>query len=64
MQSKIPFGWKYPKETLSWGKLVLDFEEEKEKEGCLKRRNRFHLHSSHLFLLFLIFWVVFPLSMR
>ena len=45
-----------PKGNLSWGKSILDLEEE-EEEGYLKRRNGFHLHPSPLFLFFLIFYV-------
>ena len=49
-----PFGRKHPKANLSWGKSILDLE--KEGKGDLKRRNEFHLHSSHVFLLFFIFY--------
>ena len=52
-QMRRPFGWKHLKTNLSWGKFILDLEE--EEKGDLNRRNEFHLHSSHLFLLFLIF---------
>ena len=40
--------------TFSWGKSLLSLEE--EEEGDLKRINGFHLHSSPIFFLFLIFY--------
>ena len=43
-----------PKGKYLLGRSVLSLEE--EEEGDLKRRNGFHLHSSPIFFLFLIFY--------
>ena len=56
-QRKRPFGWKHPKADLSWRESIFGLEEEK---GDLKRKNGFHLHSSPLFLLSLIFYCFIP----
>ena len=45
---------------ISLGKSIFGLEEEEEED--LKRTNGFHLHSSPLFLLFFIFFMVAFLS--
>ena len=54
LQKGRPFGWKHLKANLSGGKLILSLEEEENRD--LNRRNGFHLHSSSIFMLFLIFY--------
>ena len=56
VQRRRPFGWKHSKATLSCGKSVQGLEEEKEEKVDMEIVNGFHLHSSPIFLLFLIFY--------
>ena len=58
-QGRRSFGWKHLKANLSWRKPILGLKE--EEEGDFEKRIGFHLSSSPIFLLFLIFYgCVFP----